>query len=124
MAADFVLATVLASLAPSAAVTEYTSPSTEVDVAYEELRDGNTAAAIRQLEDPRVSDRDDPARLINLGTAYAREGRMAEAEAMFRAAMKSDQRWLELADGRWLDSRAVAQLALARLEQSSSLALR
>lgn len=124
MAADIVLATVLAGLAPSAAVTEYTSPSTEVDVAYEQLREGDTAAAIRHLEEARDLDRDDPARLINLGTAYVREGRTAEAEAMFRAAMKSDQRWLELADGRWLDSRAAAQLALARLEQSRSLALR
>lgn len=124
MAADFVLATVLASLAPSAAVTEYLSPSTEVDVAYEELREGDNAAAIRHLEEMGASERDDPARLINLGTAYMRDGRRAEAEAMFRAAMKSDQRWLELADGRWLDSRAAAQLALTRLEQSTAVALR
>jgi Flp pilus assembly protein TadD len=124
MAANFVLATVLAGLAPSAAVTEYTSPSTEVDVAYEQLREGDTASAIRHLEEARDVDRDDPARLINLGTAYVREGRTAEAEAMFRAAMKSDQRWLELADGRWLDSRAAAQLALTRLQQSTAVALR
>lgn len=124
MAADFVLATVLAALAPSAAVTEILSPPTEVDVAYEELREGDNAAAIRQLEECRDVDCDDPARLINLGTAYLRDGRSAEAEAMFRAAMKSDQRWLELADGRWLDSRAAAQLALTRLQQASAMALR
>lgn len=124
MAADFILATVLAGLAPSAAVTELTTPSTEVDVAYEQLREGDNAAAIRHLEGARDVERDDPARLINLGTAYVREGRTAEAETMFRAAMKSEQRWLELADGRWLDSRAAAQLALARLEQNRALALR
>ena len=122
MAADFILATVLASLSPSAAVTEYTSPSTEVDVAYEQLRDGDTAAAIRHLEESR--DGDDPARLINLGTAYARDGRAADAATMFRAALKSEQRWLELADGSWRDSRELAQLALAQLEQSRALALR
>lgn len=124
MAANLVLATVLAGLAPSAAVTEYLSPSTQVDVAYDQLREGDTANAIRHLEQSRDVDRNDPARLINLGTAYQREGRTAEAEAMFRAALKSDQRWLELADGRWLDSRAAAQLALAGLERNRALALR
>jgi Tfp pilus assembly protein PilF len=122
MAADFVLATVLASLAPSAAVTDYPTAPAEVDVAYEELRDGNTAAAIRQLEGS--SESNDPARLINLGTAYARDGRPAEAEAMFRAAMKSEQRWLELADGSWHNSQQLARLALAQLEERRSLALR
>lgn len=124
MAADFVLATVLASLAPSAAVTEYTSPSTEVDVAYDQLQNGDTAAAIRHLEESGDVAHDDPARLINLGTAYARDGRPAEAETMFRAAMKSEQRWLELADGSWRDSRELARLALTQLEQSRALALR
>lgn len=124
MAVDFAFAMVLASMAPSAAVTEILNPPTEVDVAYEELRAGDNAAAIRQLESARDVERDHPARLINLGTAYARDGRPAEAEAMFRAALKSEQRWLELADGRWLDSHAAANLALARLDQRRALALR
>lgn len=124
MAADFALAMVLATLSPSAAVTDILSPPTQSDVAYEELRAGNNDAAIRHLEDAAAGQRDDPARLINLGTAYARDGRPAEAEAMFRAALKSEQRWLELADGRWLDSHAAARLALTRLGQQGSLALR
>jgi tetratricopeptide (TPR) repeat protein len=124
MAADFAFAMVLATLAPSAAVTEILSPPTEVDVAYEQLSAGDTQAAIRHLESADTVDRDDPARLINLGTAYARDGRPADAAAMFRAALKSEQRWLELADGRWLDSHAAARLALARLDHSRALALR
>ena len=124
MAADFAFAMVLATLAPSAAVTEILSPPSQVDVAYKELSAGDNQAAIRHLESAGTVDRDDPARLINLGTAYARDGRPSDAEAMFRAALKSEQRWLELADGRWLDSHAAARLALTRLGQQGSLALR
>ena len=122
MAAHFILATLAASFAPNAAITEHLSEPTQVDVAYEALQAGDTAAAVRQLEESQDSD---PARLINLGAAYAGEGRFTDAEAMFRAAIASDERYrLELADGSWLDSRDAARLALARLQQASALALR
>lgn len=122
MAADMVLAMLAASMAPSAAIAEHLSEPAKVDVAYEELRAGDAAAAVRHLE---ATDGDDPARLINLGSAYARQGRIAEAEGMYRAAIASEQRYrLELADGTWADSREAARLALARLHQSTSVALR
>jgi uncharacterized protein HemY len=118
MAAHLILATLASTLTPATA----TAP---IDVAYEQLRDGDNAAAIRHLEECRDEDRNDPARLINLGAAYARDGRRAEAETMFRAAMASDDHyWLELADGRWLDSRKAARLALARLDGDRALAVR
>ena len=60
---------------------------------------------------------DHPATLINMGTAYARQGRADLAADMFRAALASDQRYeLQLADGRWVDSRDAARMALTRLQ--------
>jgi Tfp pilus assembly protein PilF len=85
-----------------------------VSSAYDLLRAGKTQSAIDELN--RVSDRNDPARLINLGTAHARMGHATEAKAHFRQAMRSDARAeIELADGSWMDSRAAARLALRRL---------
>ena len=68
---------------------------------------------------------DDPAALINLGTANARLGRPDAALDHYRAALVSRQRYdLELADGRWVDSRAAARLAIKMLNDGSVLALR
>ena len=44
---------------------------------------------------------------------------------MYRAAIASPDRYdLQLADGRWMDSRAAARLAAASLEKSDKLVLR
>lgn len=88
-----------------------------VDVAFEELAAGENQAAIREINENEALDGDDPARLLNLGVAHAREGDVDTARAMFRAAVFSDDRqMLETADGEWVDSRALARQALARLE--------
>lgn len=89
----------------------------EVDVAFEELAAGQNAAAIRQIEDNDNLRSDDPARLVNLGVAHAREGDLEAARAYFRAAMFSDDRqMLETASGEWVDSRVLARQALARID--------
>jgi len=86
------------------------------DVAYEAVAAGNNAQAIAALEARLREDPQDPATLINLGTVYARSGDAARAAQAFRAAMASDTRYqLELADGRWVDSRIAARRALDRL---------
>lgn len=125
MAAHFVFATLVASMAPNAAITEHLTEPATVDVAFEQLQAGDTDAAVRHLEECRDMAANDPSRLINLGSAYARQGRIAEAEDMYRAAIASEQRYrLELADGSWADSRVVARLALSRLHRSTAVALR
>ncbi len=92
------------------------------DVAYAELSTGNADAAVRKLEGTTQSD---PAVLINLGAAYARQGATDKALATYRAAIASPERYdLELADGRWMDSRAVARVALAKLQRDTAQALR
>ena len=93
------------------------------DVAYEQLSSGRVAEAAASLETSLRRDPRDPATLINLGAAYARLGEGARAEQAFRAAMSSGTRYeLELADGTWDDSRAVARRALATLDRGSALA--
>lgn len=124
MGKTLILAAVMAALAPSAALAETASEPDRVDVAFEALSEGRTAEAVAQLQG-RSEETSDPAVLINLGTAYARQGRIDEARAMFEAAMKSDERYdLELADGSWVDSRKAAKMALARLEEGGGASMR
>lgn len=96
-----------------------------VDVAYAQLAAGQTRAAIARIEGNRELSQDDPARLINLGTAYARLGDAARARSLYLAAVQSGDRYdLELATGQWLDSRRAARLALELLGTGSTLALK
>jgi len=96
-----------------------------VDVAYAAMSSGRTEAAIAQLQRALATDPSDPAALINLGTAYARLGRNQEAAKLFRAAIVSSNQYdLQLADGRWVDSRRAARMAAAMLERRRALAVK
>lgn len=96
------------------------APAATADVAYDELMAGRNEAAILRIETNPALDANDPARLINLGIAHAREGRTEEARAMFRAAVRArDSVRLETAGGTWADSRDLARTALAMLEQGA-----
>ncbi len=100
-------------------------PATRVDVAFEELQDGRNAAAVARIEANQTLETDDPARLINLGTAHARLGDNDTAARHFMAALASRTPYeLELADGSWVDSRRAARMALDGLVTGSSLALK
>ena len=95
----------------------------QADAAYEQLAAGQTEDAIVQLEASLERTPDYPSVLINLGTAYVRANRIAEAREAFRRAIASDERYsVELADGSWEDSRKVARLALASLDRTTALA--
>lgn len=113
--------------APAAAqsivvVTAPDSDSMVLPVAYAELRAGENEAAVAKLTGDSGVDARDPSRLINLGTAYARLGRTADARAAYRAAAASPIRYdLELADGSYMDSRWAARTALAGLETRQPL---
>lgn len=87
-----------------------------VEVAYKELANGQTGLAIRKLEDRDGVAANDPSRLINLASAYARLGQNERASQLYKAAIRSDMVYeVQLANGQWLDSRAVAQMGLDRL---------
>jgi len=98
-------------------VTAQSPDSRVLPVAFAELQAGANDAAVAKLTTSDVDARD-PSRLINLGTAYARLGRSADARTAYEAAAASPIRYdLELADGTTMDSRWAARTALARLDQ-------
>lgn len=83
---------------------------------YAALTGGDYRAAEDQLNRLDGVEKDDPARLINLGQVYAKTGRFEEARRAYIAAMKSDRSFdVVLADGRVVSSREAARMALARL---------
>jgi len=88
------------------------------DFGHQALVDGRDAAAIAAIMDNDQIENDDPARLINLGIAYARRGDEALARQLFEAARdKAERVELETAEGEWIDSRRLARQALAMLER-------
>lgn len=92
----------------------------QVDVAYEEMTEGRSDAAIAQLEASTRSAAEHPASLINLGVAYARVGDEAKArQVLERAAATGERYQLETSDGNWVDSRALARRALAALDSGT-----
>lgn len=88
------------------------------DVGYPELVAGRDDAAITVINSQSATD--DPAKLINLGVAYARMGDLPRARAMFRAAHTAPERVdLETASGEWVYSRVLARRALAMLDSGA-----
>jgi tetratricopeptide (TPR) repeat protein len=125
---DAMAATILiaALLAQSGISVEAVPPGSErVDVGYEELAKGKPNEAIARIRaNPELAS-DDPAALINLGTAYAMIGDRQKAAEHYRAAIASDERYeLQLGDGRWMDSRRIARMAAEALAKGKTLAVR
>jgi uncharacterized protein HemY len=85
-------------------------------IGYEALSAGDNDKAVSDILNGHIS-RHDPAFLLNLGQAYARSGRLAEAREMFRsAARKRDTVDLVLSDGRVVNSKLAARQALATVQ--------
>lgn len=123
MATTLLLAGLLLAQSAPAVVVE--GPQSQIDVAYAELSEGRPEAAIRKIEANRELEADDPAALINLGTAHARLGRTDKARDYYISAIGSSQRYdLQLADGRWMDSRQAARTAVNLLNNGTTLAVR
>ena len=81
--------------------------------------------AFSRIEAGDSAQSQDPAALINLGNAYARVGMTQKALSHYRQAMESDTRYeLELADGRWMDSRKAARKAYSALIKSTAHVMR
>lgn len=113
------VALAFASPAAAQSIVVVTAPQTDetvLPVAFAELRAGENQAAVEKLTGETRLDARDPSRLINLGTAYARLGRTADAKAAYEAAAASPIRYdLELANGDYMDSRWAARTALTNL---------
>jgi Flp pilus assembly protein TadD len=86
-------------------------------IGYEALVKGDNERAVSQILASAQVSRHDPAKLLNLGHAYARLGRMDEASALFTVVMQSrDSLDLVLADGSVMNSKEAARKAYARLQ--------
>ena len=90
-------------------------------LAAKAISGGDFEAARRKLEPMRVFGENDPARLINLGNAYAGLGRMKQAREAYRAASFAPEQVLVLANGSEDSSRAVAKRALGRLNPAYAM---
>lgn len=92
------------------------------ELGYDALMAGNNEQAAQQILAQAKAEMDDPAKLINLGRAYARMGRYAEAAHLFQTAIDSKTEFeVELSDGRVLSSRVAAQMALGQLSDRMAL---
>jgi hypothetical protein len=114
------------ALAQAAVAENPATPAPEtVDVAFAELTQGRSQDAITRILANKSIESDDPAALINLGTAHLRMGRQRDAQGYYMAALASESRYdLQLADGRWMDSRRAARLAVEKASRGQELALR
>lgn len=113
-------------LTPGAAIAAppIDQPVEQVEVGYVALTQGDPAKAINTIK-AAGAGKDDPVALINLAAANARLGRIEEARRLLQAARVAPDRFdVQLADGRWMDSRDVARLADAALVRQQALALR
>ncbi|CAH0349735.1 hypothetical protein BH11PSE5_BH11PSE5_07580 [soil metagenome] len=83
------------------------------------LMQGDYDAAASRLTSLDGATVGDPARLINLGNAYAGMGRITDADAAYRSAIKAMPVDLMLADGSIKSSRAIAREAMSRLPRTT-----
>jgi len=85
------------------------------------LLSGDYRDAARRLESLRSDFADDPARLINLGNAYAGMGRLKSARNAYQAASFAPDTVLITADGRQSYSREIARNAIRRLKTNFAM---
>lgn len=78
---------------------------------------GDNERAVSQIMANEQVSKHDPAKLLNLGLAFARIGRTDQAAGYFKAAMQTrDSLDLVLADGRVINSKVAAREAYDNLQ--------
>ncbi len=86
-------------------------------IGYEALMRGDNERAVSQIMANQQISKHDPAKLLNLGRAYARIGYTEQAAGYFKAAMQIRESLdLVLADGRVMNSKDAAREAYANLQ--------
>ncbi|WP_336970859.1 tetratricopeptide repeat protein [Sphingobium aromaticiconvertens] len=88
---------------------------TDGGLAATALMQGDFRGAATRLKAKSPDAINDPARLINLGNAYAGMGRYAKAHEIYTSARYAPDTMLVLADGSEAFSRDIARRALGRL---------
>ena len=100
------------------AVTDTPAPIVEAgyptgSLAVAAIARADWATAERLLTEPTSVDRDDPARLVNLGRVYMATGRPSQAFAAWRAALAAHPVEVETLGGRAARTDELAREALA-----------
>lgn len=105
----------VAAHAKPGAVDEISYPMGSIG--YEALMRGDNERAVSQIITSAQVSKHDPAKLLNLGRAYARMGLTGEASGYFKAVLQSRESVdLVLADGRVMNSKDAALRAFASLQ--------
>ncbi len=105
----------VAAQAKADAVGEISYP--KGSIGYEALMHGDNQRAVSQILASAQVSKHDPAKLLNLGRAYARMGQTEQAAGYFRAVMQArDSVDLVLADGRVMNSKVAGREAYANLQ--------
>ena len=79
---------------------------------------GENERAVSQILASVELSKNDPAKLLNLGRAYARMGQTEKAAEYFKAAMQARESVdLVLADGRVMNSKVAAREAFDNLQR-------
>lgn len=105
---------VSASLCASAVRAAPTAPG---DYAAAAIASGQLGEAERALRPASYADADDPARLINIATVFARTQRLADARAALARVRSLPAEQLELVNGASYSSHRIAAAMLQRLDQ-------
>lgn len=110
---------------PNSAPPHFSEPSfsqlsqvvgvTDGNLAAPALAQGDFRAAAKRLKAKSPDGINDPARLINLGNAYAGMGRFAKAREIYTSARYAPDTMLVLANGSEASSRDIADRALDRM---------
>jgi tetratricopeptide (TPR) repeat protein len=105
----------VAAQANTGAVGEISYP--KGSIGYEALMRGDNERAVAQILASEQVSKHDPAKLLNLGRAYARMGQTEQAAGYFKAAMQARESVdLVLADGRVMNSKVAARKSFANLQ--------
>jgi len=118
--AGFLLASAVPAMA-SAADDVIVSVVPNAGLAASALLAHDFDKAARKLQAVWPDTINDPARLINLGNAYAGMGRTSDAREAYAAVARVPDMTLVLADGSEESSRSIAQRASARLNTSYAM---
>lgn len=113
-----------ALLAGTMVSTAHAEPSASSEISYpkgsigyEALMRGDNERAVSQIMTSEQVSKHDPAKLLNLGRAYARMGQTEQAAGYFKAAMQARESVdLVLSDGRVMNSKVAARKAYANLQ--------
>lgn len=112
---SILIAAAIATSLPPQPVTVEAAPV--IDVSYDTLATGADEQAIAELTRALARQPEEPALLLNLAAAYRRTGNLLAArECLDRVVSLRETYSVELADGRWIDTRRAARIARADLD--------